>query len=220
MRKILILGLLLSAFIAWADTTAVTEDGRKVLLKDNGSWEYIEEIAERASENNYDFRMTRWGMTSEQVKESETLTPSSESTNFIFYETKVANLKCLLCYSFSANDRLARGKYVITEKHANDNLFIVDYKVLAILLEGKYGNPESDDTFWRNDLYQDNPDSHGFAVSIGHVVYQKIWQLEDTEILLQLSGDNYEIFLALQYTGKNMAAVMEREAQQKTQKEL
>ena len=34
---------------AWADTTAVTEDGRRVLLRDDQTWEYVETAAEDAA---------------------------------------------------------------------------------------------------------------------------------------------------------------------------
>lgn len=43
MNRIAFLFLLASSFVLYADRTATTDDGKRVLLKDNGTWEYSEQ---------------------------------------------------------------------------------------------------------------------------------------------------------------------------------
>ena len=78
--------------ITFADQFAFTEDGRKVLLRDDGTWEYVKE--------QYDFRKVRWGMTKAQVKEIENSKLVDEKDATLTYRTSVDNMACLAIYSF------------------------------------------------------------------------------------------------------------------------
>ncbi len=100
------------------------------------------------------------------------------------------------------NNRLIRSRYLITEEHSNRNDYIQDFTSLKLLLIKKYGSPEEDRIYWKRDSYKDMPDHWGFAISTGDLLYYSVWQTEDTEISMTLDGDNYEIFLLIDYTGK------------------
>jgi hypothetical protein len=73
-----------------ADQTALTSGGRKVILKDNGTWQYAE--ADRASTTNYDFRKTRWGMTKSDVIKSESSSPVQEADNALAFKGTIIDL--------------------------------------------------------------------------------------------------------------------------------
>ena len=55
-----------SSTLTYADQIAITEDGKKILLKNDETWEYVKE--EPKNEKLYDFRKTNWGMNKVQVK--------------------------------------------------------------------------------------------------------------------------------------------------------
>ena len=201
-----------------ADEKAYTEDGKTVLLKDDGTWEYVEE--EQPSE--YDFRKVTWGMSRDGVTETEEGRPVGEEGGYVFYETSIAGLSCYLMYGFT-NDRLSNTGYIFTVSHSNKNDYIDDFYTLEGLLEKKYSRAEPSSTgtpkpsrlnpsayqktsqTWKNSLYKDDPEEWGFAVSIGHLAYIARWETERTNIGLNLTGDNYEITLAVRYEGKSLA---------------
>ena len=57
---------------------------------------------------------------------------------------------------------------------------------------------------WDNDLYKDDREEWGFAVSLGHLTYVTLWLLNRTEVFLSLSGDNYDINLNLTYNSRTL----------------
>jgi len=44
-----------------------------------------DEKTEQVSNDSFEFRKTRWGMTMEEVKSSEDISPSKEKDNYILY---------------------------------------------------------------------------------------------------------------------------------------
>jgi hypothetical protein len=132
---------------------------------------------------------------------------------------------CLAARTIFVDDQLVRGKYAFSETHSNDNHHITDYMALRKLLTEKYGLPVARDArdadqLWLNDLYRDDADSWGTAVSAGQLVYLSEWHQDDTLITLCLSGDNYEVQLAIEYIGKAYERLEEQMKQQKHLGEL
>ena len=68
---------------------------------------------------------------------------------------------------------------------------------------------------WHNDLYLDDYERWGFAISQGHLAYEAFWETEKSEILVQLSGENYEIKLFVQYLSREF----KEKRQEKTSKD-
>ena len=230
---IVLLVLFVFAFRLSADTwqKAYTEDGRTVILRSDGQWKYQDEETQ-PSESEYDFRKVAWGMSKNAVKSAETDSPVHESDESLGYGTNVAGLPCGLHYQFSRN-RLAQASYFFTITHSNDNDYIDDFHKLEDLLEKKYGRVEPPSTgtpkprrlnpsayqstsqTWKNSLYKDDPENWGLAVAAGHLVYRASWETERTSITLVLWGDNYEIFLAIAYEGKELSESF-RKAQERS----
>lgn len=150
------------------------------------------------------FREASWGMTQEQVKKLETSEffqkqySKSTGLNILAYKGQAGELECLIAYYFAEN-QLVEGRYLFIEKHSNDNLYIDDFKKVKISLIEKYGKPTNDNIIWRNDLYKDDPEDWGLAISIGHLAYEAVWKSSKTQISLQLLGDNYKISHRLGY---------------------
>jgi hypothetical protein len=124
----------------------------------------------------------------------------------VTYLTKVAGLDAFAIYIF-VSDQLVRGRYGFLAEHSNKNDFISDYHRIKSILTRKYGRPLEDETLWKNDLYRDDPDEYGFAVSLGHLVYYANWKTVHTEISLVLHGENYRIVHVLEYRSIELAAL-------------
>ena len=147
-----------------------------------------------------DFRKTTWGMTKEQIKQSEhPRTVIDETDEVVMYETKLADFKIYPTYIFTGG-KLTRGKYILNEKHSNKNDYINDYNKLKRLLIKKYGKTKvKKDVYWKNDLYKDDPQHWGTAISIGHLVYHCGWETPKTKIVLMLWGENYKLSTVIEY---------------------
>jgi hypothetical protein len=153
---------------------------------------------------NTNFRQASWGMSMGQIIKAEGKQPvdkqksNSSGLDIISYKGQAGNLECLYAYYF-AEDKLVQGRYIFITDHSNNNLYIEDFNTVKNSLTEKYGKPSADQTIWNNDLYKSDRGEWGMAVSIGHLIFQTKWTLDDTEIILQLRGDNYHITHTVQY---------------------
>jgi|ETNmetMinimDraft_20_1059909.scaffolds.fasta_scaffold87095_2 hypothetical protein len=204
MKKIMILITCLFAML-FSQDKAITEDGKTVLLKNDGTWEYEIIDDKNTEEEEPDFRKSHWGDSYGEVVESEQLDIFTEADRsgikILAYKTDVSGLNATMVYLFAA-DKLYSAKYIFTEDHTYDNDYINDYKTIQKILTNKYGTPAEDETLWRNSLYQDDPEKYGFALAYGHLVYYSSWNLEKTEISLFINGDNFEVSHSLEYLSK------------------
>jgi hypothetical protein len=94
------------------------------------------------------------------------------------------------------------------EQYTNKNSYIDDYMKLKEILIDKYGEPDDkwwlnnsdyNEIVWLNDLYKDDPEHWGLAISMGYLGYQNCWTINGTSIALKLSGNNYKIDLGIVY---------------------
>lgn len=215
MKKLqMILLFLFSTACIFSQQTAFTSTGEKVFLHSDGTWEMAPEM-----ESSFVFRGNSWGDGKEEVKNKETSALKAEDDDFLGYNGQVGSLNCAIIYSFVQN-QMIRAKYFFTESHSNKTDYVSDYRKIKALLTEKFGTPTEDDVFWKNDLYKDDPSHYGLAVSIGHLVYECVWELEDTKVLFQLTGDNYEISHAVQYSSKELAGLEASALKQNTMDQL
>lgn len=182
----------------YCDQFAIADNGRKVLLKDDGTWEYVKE--DPKLKEAYTFRETKWGMSRQDVKRIEKEKNPIDATDGISYESNVLGLDCFIHYYFTEDDKLALGGYSFRNRYTNTNKHIDDYKRIRKLLIQKYGDPKPGrEIIWKNDLYRNKPQDHGMSISMGYHSYVTIWENNDTRILLSLSGNNFRIDLSINY---------------------
>lgn len=84
-----------------------------------------------------DFRKATWGMTSAQVRASESGAPSEVSQDngevLVRYDgIRLGSLEAQIIYFF-ANDRLVRAKYLFPAEHSDLNDFIRDFRAVQPL---------------------------------------------------------------------------------------
>jgi hypothetical protein len=193
----------------------------KIVLEDELEKVAIEHKAKTFEENKkiesepiptskHGLRHTLWGMSKEEVRKNENMEFVSEhkgdggsvGLEIIMYKSKINSLNFMVGYFF-ANNRLTRARYIMSNEHTNYNSYIADYYDMKNAISTQYGpSPTLDDPIWADDLYKDNPDAYGMAVSTGHLRYASLWETQETSIQLLLKGDNYKIDLLIDYIGK------------------
>jgi tetratricopeptide (TPR) repeat protein len=172
-----------------------------------------EKSSETIDENEEkDFRIANWGDSKEIVMRKEGVPNIVDNIpNIYVFSDNIAGLPCTVLYSFSDN-KLTMAKYIFDVKHSNDNAYIQDYEELVDLMTQKYGKPTSGgkhNAVWLNDLFKDDYSRWGLAISCGELVFESAWDTDNTEILLQLRGENYSISLVIQYVSKHLSALRE-----------
>ncbi|MGD9652954.1 MAG: hypothetical protein AB7I96_04900 [Candidatus Dadabacteria bacterium] len=164
-------------------------------------------------QDGYDFRKTRWGMSVAQVKASETNNLLTQSSNNIYdevlvYNTKAYSFQATLAYFF-INNRLESGSYLFKVSHSNKTTVIVDYGDIKNNLIKTYGDPKKSETIWKDDLYKDDLNNLGLAISLGHVEIRNLWETPTTEIFLSLFGHEGEVLFALSYESLELQPIAE-----------
>lgn len=167
-------------------------------------------------EKENDFRIAKWGDSKASIIKKEGKIDKANIDDIYLFSDVVGGLNCDVAYIFT-DDKLSMAKYVFHPSHTNKNEFISDFKSLVGLMTEKYGKPDYNTPRWKKNLYKSNPDEYGFAISLGHLVYNAGWLNEKTNITVALHGENYEIRLMIQYVSKKYEAIKKkRDIQRKT----
>jgi hypothetical protein len=153
------------------------------------------------SQEKLDFRKTNWGMSKDQVKNSEAYGLLQEESNILAYNGNLAGYDCIIGYIFT-NNILVRAKYIIMESATNTNNYDSDYNTFKSFLTKKYGQPLKDEKTWNNDLYKDNYSNWGHAILIGHVTYFSYWETENSLIALSFLVQNNDVSIGIEYSSK------------------
>lgn len=160
-----------------------------------------------------DVRRVMWGMTKEEVKNTEKLEPLSfdvpgfmtemydanENVSVLIYQTTVIGINVFLIYIF-VDDRLGAMGYASSEGHTDYNLYASDFGKLNSILYEKYGK-------WKSDA--DNvPDllrKAGMGSDIGLLLlrggYRRtiVWQTPRTVISHKISNEAHGVAHVLMY---------------------
>jgi hypothetical protein len=148
---------------------------------------------------NYDFRLTRWGMTqNEVVTAEEKMDPVERNENMITYKTQILNRNVLLHYLF-VQDTLVGAIYKLDDNYLNSDHFIQAYNQFRQKITKKYGPPSRNATNWLNAAYRHNRKKWGLALSLGHTEYITDWNTQNTRIECSLREQNYNILCLLEY---------------------
>ena len=137
-----------------------------------------------------------------EVEEAEGEANFAVSDSLVYDDLSVAGIDVVLVYYFNESDQLYSAIYKSAETHTNKNDFIDDYKKVVEALTEKYGKPLDSGTIWKDDLYKDDPTDWGMAVSAGHMIMYAKWETENTDIMIALTGDNFEISTMIGYESK------------------
>lgn len=194
---------------------AITLSGQRITLYKDGSWEY-----KKAKElNEVLFRSVPWGATADEIKQRMKGKPAIDRDDLIVYQEQLNTSEAGCCF-IMVGGRFVRGKYVLTEEHVNDNLFLSDFDGVDALLTKKYGTPGDSRKLWRDDLYKDRQDDWGMAVKTGRLTVCSQWRVEKVTITHMLRGDNFEVEHGIEYHHTDMGALEDSLRLQETQEKL
>lgn len=181
--------------------SAVTRDGRDVVLYPDGGWAFGKPGEAESKPEPFTFRRTRWGNAPAEVQASESGELVKASEDGLIFKDRVSKFPCLIAYFF-AHGRLVRAKYNLLVEHALSNEYIADFDFLLGILQKKYGQPSDSQKHWLDERYKDDEEAHGRAVLLGHLVLYEAWLTESTEVSLMLRGDDNRIFLEIEYSSR------------------
>ncbi|MDA1190526.1 MAG: hypothetical protein O3A46_02445 [Candidatus Poribacteria bacterium] len=139
MRRILItLSMILSfVVICYGDTTAITQDGQKVTLRDDGTWAYIPDSDDIEVTG---FRDVKWGSSIAQVMDAETgLTKTESDTSIVLWKNDTL-LEAQFRTQFECVDgKLVEGQYILNDRNVNVTRYVHLFAELEQALNGRYG---------------------------------------------------------------------------------
>ncbi|MFC1476728.1 hypothetical protein ACFL5S_02065, partial [Fibrobacterota bacterium] len=213
----------------YADKVATTEDGKKVILKDNGTWKYaspseIEALKRTPSTKKAD-ASSQAVQTSKDISTivDELKTSTTDDFRSVRWGMTVAQVKQTeklklleeemesLKYDYTLigmkcnilyhfkAGKLASARYTIQQKHHDPALFNKDFVSLKKHLRLMYGAPATIQDNWGNDQFKSDESKWGFAVSIGFLTRLVTWRTGETKVALQMEGQNHEIFINIKY---------------------
>ncbi len=151
----------------------------------------------------YTFRKTRWGMSQEQIMDSEESKLYLRGERNLVYNAKVLEKEMIIDY-FLIDDKLIRAGYTLAENHIADNQYIGDFGEIKEVLNRKYGDPIEDRTIWKNDYFKSNLRQWGTAVSVGHLSFFSAWETDSTVITASLTGGQFKFSCIVVYKSKKL----------------
>ncbi len=175
---------------------------------------HITGYSEKTTEIEYDFRKTRWGMTSEEVKASEYEAKKGEGNTYLKYEDTIAYMGMVnIRYEF-LNGKLFQGNYKPYSRYAHDSQYAKVYKLIRAKLVKKYGEP----------VHENIPENFESGGSIltddvkeGLLVLYSEWETETTIIQLSLraTAPTFGFNFSLKYSEKGYGQVEREKRKQK-----
>jgi hypothetical protein len=159
---------------------------------------------------NFDFRLTRWGMTQKEVVSAEEkMDPVDQTEKIVTYKTKILNKNIELKYLF-VQDKLVGAIYKLDDNYLNSEHFIQTYLQFTQRLTEKYGLPSEEFSNWSNNTYKNNRKKWGLALSLGHTEYASFWKTQNTTIACSLRQENFDVLCTVEYWSIDYSSLSEK----------
>ncbi len=127
-------------------------------------------------------------------------------SGYIGYDTTLMGNDVILAYYFGA-DGLYEARYIWTETHSNENLYISDYNDVKTQLTKKYGSPWYDKEDWDTTSHKSYySEKKGDALSYGYLTYDTWYSTARTDISMCMGADNYEVSFIIYYESNTISA--------------
>ncbi|MDP8236040.1 MAG: hypothetical protein P9M08_06630 [Candidatus Erginobacter occultus] len=154
---------------------------------------------------DFDFRRARWGMTPEEVRETETeAAPFGDMEGLLIYQGTIAGIEADIIYIFQ-NGRLERGVYSI--EPAESQAVSRDYPRARSHLVELYGPPlveklNLEDGEAAGDLDPDDLDGLVKLVLAGGAEPMTYWETGASKIYLRLTEKDGRAAIQVDYLGR------------------
>lgn len=175
--------IVVTSIPVFANQIAITENGQKVLLNDDGTWKYVKGNKEA---DEFHFRKTKWGMDIEQVKKTETVRLTLNKKDKLTYAVILASMQASASYLF-AESRLIAAEYTfLITNYVDVDDYVRDFGLFREELIKKYGIPYEDKVTWKAGRKDGFFYRKGLAVVRGFLTYTTKWETPNTTVLLYL----------------------------------
>jgi hypothetical protein len=151
---------------------------------------------------NFDFRKTKWGMDTLQVKKAEISKLIYSKKKTLVYMGKIGDMDAKIIYNFNSSNQLYRGIYNIAFNNnvsKNPSNSVNNYLMFQDLLTIKYGEPANKKSATINGKELKQEDWASNLVS-DNLTLETKWENPQTEITLTLYSINDELYLEIIYT--------------------
>lgn len=146
-----------------------------------------------------DFRGFAWGSPPTAITSGEPGELVAGMPSQLIYRAELGDIQTLLTYRFPEG-RLVQARHLNRSRHDDRGRYIADYGRLKAWLEARHGKPRTDTVTWGNDLFRDDPARHGDAIAAGHAVHYARWVTDETEIVMTLHGERYQVVHEVVFT--------------------
>lgn len=179
--------------------------------------------------NQYNFRKTNWGMSKEEVENSEWWTnpvinksykqkPKYDLGNEICYYINIAEIEGNLIYEFVEN-KLISARYNFIEEFEDEEQYIINFFKIKEYLTKKYGKPKYIDPKEKSSPEEVLKDIKFYEEVIGKSEIQypccAFWYLPKTEIRLVLIYDRGNFHLVVGYFSRELMDWAEKVKEEK-----
>jgi hypothetical protein len=181
-----------------------------------------------AHPQNYDFRHTKWGMSMQEVKNTENGEPINKFSkgDVLTYTSTLLDEKVVIVYNFAFN-KLVRAKYMFAkysdslwrvffgsfpQEKLSTGHFILDFEKFKKELTEKYGEPLKEGWPVHKDYHDLVKGEEGLevlekAIKAGKGGLYAKWMTDKTEIILIVSGRDDKISFEIGYSSKEFRSL-------------
>lgn len=160
----------------------------------------------RSEAQKPDFRIFNWGNSIEKVKaEEKARFYSAKDGDELLFDDTLGGIKFKVLYSFTENNKLISGIYMLSKKYSNTELYYQDYTVFLNLLKQKYGKPTNEKETWNTaDPLYDKANKKQ-AIADKNLNLYAVWNTENTTIKITLISIGNEVpSMQIHYTATSL----------------
>ena len=148
---------------------------------------------------NFDFRYTKWGMDTLQVKKAEVSHLTFSKKYSLIYNGKLGDLDTRIVYDFTSSNQLYHAAYYITLDDKNPQMYVNTFLMIQELLTKKYKEPYNKMVSSINGkiLTQDEWASNLISDNLN---LETKWKTDRTDIILSLFSINDVLCIEINYS--------------------
>jgi hypothetical protein len=153
----------------------------------------------------FDFRKANWGMSHQQVKDSEDKQPISQGSDRMEFPDNLLGVEANVNYFFE-DGKLIKAAYIFEGTFSDAVEYIINFRKIKKALLDKYGSPFSDNSNELDIIEKEMYKQVGELISRGVQEYETKWDTPNTNIKLLLKGKDLftKVKLELGYTSKQL----------------
>ena len=137
--------------------------------------------------DEFDFRKTRWGMSKEEVKNTEVQKPLYDQHGILVYKTELLGKPFELVYTYKNNELIAAGYELQGDVSKHD--YVSVYKALVELVQKRYGPPIKEEELWKDSVnISSNSKEMNSAIAAGKLRKVAEWKTNTSKIVVNCIG--------------------------------